>query len=149
MEQKIEELNTTRLGGSKEYTMANSSLYRHTPNWFPTPLALQDTGTLRTTWRYSDLILVAVVYPQSIFATKKREHCKNVSMENVYSRTICSILYRRNTNKSCQRRIIKYDFACITICKVQREVLKIVGQALGFQRSPRHHANVNGWQNHI
>ena len=28
------------------------------PNWFPTLLALQDTGALHTAWRYSDLITV-------------------------------------------------------------------------------------------
>ena len=40
--------------------MANRSLYRHALNWVHTPLALQDTGTLHTTWRYSDLIAVAL-----------------------------------------------------------------------------------------
>ena len=38
--------------------IVNRSLYRHAPNWFPTPLVLQDTGTQHTTWRYSDLLAV-------------------------------------------------------------------------------------------
>ena len=39
--------------------MANGS-HSHVPNWFPTMLALQDTGPLHTKWPYSDLI--AIVY---------------------------------------------------------------------------------------
>ena len=34
------------------------SLYRNVPNWFPNLLALQGTGTLNTTRRYSDLLSV-------------------------------------------------------------------------------------------
>ena len=49
----------TSYGGNK-FTMANRSLYYHSPNLFPIPLNLQDMGPLHTTWRYSDLI--AVVY---------------------------------------------------------------------------------------
>ena len=49
----------TSYGGNKS-TMANRSLYYHSPNLFPVPLNLQDIGPLHTTWRYSDLI--AVVY---------------------------------------------------------------------------------------
>ena len=40
------------------YNMANRSLYRHAPNWFPTRLALQDTGIQHTTWQYSDLLAI-------------------------------------------------------------------------------------------
>ena len=36
--------------------MAKRSLYRHTPNWFPTLLALQDYGTQHTMWQYSGTI---------------------------------------------------------------------------------------------
>ena len=49
----------TSYGGNK-FTMANRSLYYHSPNLFPIPLNLQDMGPLHTTWQYSDLI--AVVY---------------------------------------------------------------------------------------
>ena len=35
--------------------------YLHATNWFQTPLALQDSGTLHTTWRYSDLIAVLLL----------------------------------------------------------------------------------------
>ena len=37
------------------YNITFRSLYRLTPNWFPTLLALQDTSTLHTTWQYSNL----------------------------------------------------------------------------------------------
>ena len=43
--------------------MTIRSLYRQAPNWFATPLPLQDSGLLHTTWRYSDLI--AVLYESS------------------------------------------------------------------------------------
>ena len=45
-----------------QYSMANRSLYRHAHNWVPTQLALQDTGTQHTTWRYNDLLVVLPVY---------------------------------------------------------------------------------------
>ena len=48
--------------------MAKMSLYRHAPNWFPALLALQDTGPLHTTWRYSDLI--GIVYHISFIVFK-------------------------------------------------------------------------------
>ena len=42
--------------GSGIDSMANRSLYRHTHNWFPIPLAIPDTGTQHNTWRCSDLL---------------------------------------------------------------------------------------------
>ena len=47
------------------YSMANRSLYRDAPNWFPTSLALQDTVTQHTTWRYSDLLTVLYLTAQN------------------------------------------------------------------------------------
>ena len=44
---------------------------------------------------------------------------------------------------------IKHDFPFINIRKVPREVLKIEGEARGFQHLPRDLANVNEWQNHV
>ena len=41
---------------TKVYCPAIGSLSSHTPNWFLSPLALQETGTLHTTWRYSHRI---------------------------------------------------------------------------------------------
>ena len=50
------------------YSMANRSLYRHAPDWFPTSLALQDTGTQHTTLRYSDLLAVTAQDPSAKIA---------------------------------------------------------------------------------
>ena len=44
--------------------MANRPLYHHAPNWFSTLLALHDTGTQHTTWRYSDLLVVIYLNPK-------------------------------------------------------------------------------------
>ena len=63
------------------YIIANRSLYRHAPNWFQTPLALQDTGTQRTTWRYSDLL--AVLYlcaPCRIYRDGSLFHIDNLTV---------------------------------------------------------------------
>ena len=56
------------------YSMANRSLYRHAPNWFPTALALQDTGTQRTTWRYSDLLAVLYKLVYNTMRARGREN---------------------------------------------------------------------------
>ena len=39
------------------------------PQWFPSLLALQDTGTLHTRWRYSDLCAVGSDTSRSIYCT--------------------------------------------------------------------------------
>ena len=44
---------------------------------------------------------------------------------------------------------IKYDFPCINIRQVPREVLKTEAGGRGFQHLPRDLANVNALKNHI
>ena len=42
------------------------SLSSHAPNWFLSQLALQETGTLQTMWRYSDRIISWIIKVNSI-----------------------------------------------------------------------------------
>ena len=70
--------------------MANRSLYRHAPNWFPTLLALQDTVPLHTTWQYSDLI--AVVYIVHVLVIKYvRPFIIDLKYDSVFSFRIMNL----------------------------------------------------------
>ena len=60
------------------YSMANRSLYRNAPNWFSTPLALQNTGTHHTTWLYSELL--AVLYIDTYIYTYTYKGCKEIDI---------------------------------------------------------------------
>ena len=54
---KMKAKNTSVILCSVWYYSSIRSLSGHISNWFLSPLALQETGMLHTTWRYSDRIV--------------------------------------------------------------------------------------------
>ena len=60
------------------YNSAIMSLFNHAPNWILSQIALQKTGTLQTTWRYSDLIFVKIIFVCREFKLMRMGACKKV-----------------------------------------------------------------------
>ena len=65
------------------YYMAFGPLSSHAPNWFLSPLALQETGTLHTTLRYSDGIVVCYT------KTTSGQHFSSDEYLNIFTYYYC------------------------------------------------------------
>ena len=73
--------------------VANMSLYCHAHNWFPTPLASQNTWSLHTTWRYSDVIAVLYLLNRAMVEGM----CRNCEPDVIVSSLSQSITNRANS----------------------------------------------------